>query len=471
MNTPSRIPRLRGVQRAVAARVPGAQNRRRRRPGAPAWLPRCLRAGEDTSRDVIVLHLPARRRGRAVAGGAVREPAYYALRPTIAVSRPDTPLCPAANRVLDLNGFFGLAPAMCSLLPAYQAGHLLVIHATGSTDPSRSHFRRAGVHGSRRAGRGATSKRAGWGAISRASRHEAGRGAARPRVHFGPAADLAGAPNTLPIPNPANFGLSWQLLDPLAAAGVARDVVCGPARPAQGLRAEHAAHHYRARRDSTSPPPAVVRRPCTLPRVSARPCGRRRRSSAPRRRRGVRSTSTGGTRTTRRAPSPAEWRPDAHARRQRRGLPCRHGRRQPPWPPHARVMSEFGRKAAENASFGTDHGPWQRPCSSWAVGQRRPVDDRWPGMFRATAVSGQESAGHDDYRDILAEIVLRRLGNSQLDVVFPVTCRRSGRVSVGFVNPPLPRIRTRRRLITKVTKTRRHKANSFFRGLCVFVPS
>ena len=29
---------------------------------------------------------------------------------------------------------------MGSLMPAYTAGHLLVLHATGSIDPTRSHF-------------------------------------------------------------------------------------------------------------------------------------------------------------------------------------------------------------------------------------------------------------------------------------------------------------------------------------------
>ena len=60
-----------------------------------------------------------------------REQAYYALRPTIAIQ---------PKQVLDLDGFFGLHPAMQPLLPLYRSGHLAVIHAAGSPDPSRSHF-------------------------------------------------------------------------------------------------------------------------------------------------------------------------------------------------------------------------------------------------------------------------------------------------------------------------------------------
>ena len=59
------------------------------------------------------------------------EPNYYAMRPTIAVKQKE---------VLDLNGFFGLHPAMASMKPLYDGGHLAIVHATGSPDPTRSHF-------------------------------------------------------------------------------------------------------------------------------------------------------------------------------------------------------------------------------------------------------------------------------------------------------------------------------------------
>ena len=60
-----------------------------------------------------------------------QEPNYYALRPNIAIQHKD---------VLDLDGRFGLHPAMAPLLPLYQQGHLAVIHAVGSPDITRSHF-------------------------------------------------------------------------------------------------------------------------------------------------------------------------------------------------------------------------------------------------------------------------------------------------------------------------------------------
>ena len=44
------------------------------------------------------------------------------------------------NAVIDLDGFFGLHPAMAPLKPLYDQGHLAIVHAAGSPDPSRSHF-------------------------------------------------------------------------------------------------------------------------------------------------------------------------------------------------------------------------------------------------------------------------------------------------------------------------------------------
>jgi uncharacterized protein (DUF1501 family) len=59
------------------------------------------------------------------------EQAYYAMRPSIGIPR---------GSVLDLDGFFGLHPAMASLQPLWNQKHLAVVHAAGSPDPTRSHF-------------------------------------------------------------------------------------------------------------------------------------------------------------------------------------------------------------------------------------------------------------------------------------------------------------------------------------------
>jgi len=59
------------------------------------------------------------------------EPSYYAMRPTINVPR---------KSVLDLDGFFGLHPAMASFAPLWKQKQLAIVHAAGSPDPTRSHF-------------------------------------------------------------------------------------------------------------------------------------------------------------------------------------------------------------------------------------------------------------------------------------------------------------------------------------------
>jgi uncharacterized protein (DUF1501 family) len=56
---------------------------------------------------------------------------YRRLRPGIGIPR---------SQLTDLDGFFGLHPAFAPLYPLYESGRFAVVHAAGSTDPSRSHF-------------------------------------------------------------------------------------------------------------------------------------------------------------------------------------------------------------------------------------------------------------------------------------------------------------------------------------------
>ncbi|MEM7125422.1 MAG: DUF1501 domain-containing protein [Chloroflexota bacterium] len=60
---------------------------------------------------------------------------YYDARPTLSVAEPGE-----RSGALDLNGYFGLHPALAPIRDIYSEGDLLVIHAAGLTDPSRSHF-------------------------------------------------------------------------------------------------------------------------------------------------------------------------------------------------------------------------------------------------------------------------------------------------------------------------------------------
>jgi uncharacterized protein (DUF1501 family) len=65
------------------------------------------------------------------------EDAYRGLRPTIALPAPRGGSREAA---LDLDGFFGLHPALEPLLPLWREGSLAAVHAIGSPHSTRSHF-------------------------------------------------------------------------------------------------------------------------------------------------------------------------------------------------------------------------------------------------------------------------------------------------------------------------------------------
>jgi uncharacterized protein (DUF1501 family) len=60
---------------------------------------------------------------------------YRRLRPTIAIPEPGLP-----GGALGLDERFGLHPSLGPLLPLYQAGRLAVVHATGLRHDDRSHF-------------------------------------------------------------------------------------------------------------------------------------------------------------------------------------------------------------------------------------------------------------------------------------------------------------------------------------------
>ncbi len=59
------------------------------------------------------------------------DPVYYQARPRIAV---------AADRLLAKDGTFGLHPSLAPLLPMWEAGSMAAVHATGLPSPNRSHF-------------------------------------------------------------------------------------------------------------------------------------------------------------------------------------------------------------------------------------------------------------------------------------------------------------------------------------------
>ena len=109
---------------------------------APLWLQRAVyAAGAPSPRKKILVAIF--QRGAADGLNIVvphGEKAYYSLRPTIGVPRPTSDGEKAPDAAIDLDGFFGLHPSLAPLKPLFDLGHLAVVDAVGSPDPTRSHF-------------------------------------------------------------------------------------------------------------------------------------------------------------------------------------------------------------------------------------------------------------------------------------------------------------------------------------------
>jgi len=108
---------------------------------APGWGPQFLRdavfAAEPKKRRKTIICIFQR---GAVDGLSMIVPHgdswYYRHRNLNGIALPRT----GAGAVLDLDGTFGLHPALAGLLPIWKAGHLAAIQACGSPSASRSHF-------------------------------------------------------------------------------------------------------------------------------------------------------------------------------------------------------------------------------------------------------------------------------------------------------------------------------------------
>jgi len=64
------------------------------------------------------------------------ESAYYDMRPNIAIPKPNG----GAEAAINLDGYFGLHPALSSFKPLWDSKRLAIVHASGSPDNTRSHF-------------------------------------------------------------------------------------------------------------------------------------------------------------------------------------------------------------------------------------------------------------------------------------------------------------------------------------------
>ena len=99
--------------------------------GSDAWAALNLRSGSEKRLVVVFLRGAVDGLNVVVPYG---DPAYYQARRSIAIPQPGN------GGALNLDGRFGLHPALASMMPLWQRGQLAFVQACGSPSGSRSHF-------------------------------------------------------------------------------------------------------------------------------------------------------------------------------------------------------------------------------------------------------------------------------------------------------------------------------------------
>lgn len=83
------------------------------------------------------------------------------------------------------------------------------------------------------------------------------------------------------------------------------------------------------------------------------------------------------------------------------------------------VISEFGRRLVQNEAYGTDHGHGSVMFALGGGVNGGQVYGAWPGLHNDQLYDHADLAITTDYRQVLSEMLTRRLGNSDISAVFP----------------------------------------------------
>jgi uncharacterized protein (DUF1501 family) len=350
------------------------------------------------------------------------DPDYLRLRPTIGLPSPS---------LLPLTGIFGLHPALAPLLPLWKAGSLAVVHAVGQEEPSRSHF--TAMAELERAAPG-TSLRSGW--LDRAVGLRAA-GTVFQAAQVGstsPAGALAGPTPELTMDSIDSFDL-WGAWDDAQRALWAKALGALHSGAPAGVR-QAASKALGAVRTTTALTAAAKKQPA--------PAGYPEKSGLGAALRDVARLVKAGVGLQVACVDFGDWDmhvdmggPDSgrlhdHLDELARCLAAFAADLGPVLDGVTLVtLSEFGRRAFENGNGGADHGHGNAVLllgggvtGGWVYGT-------WPGLTDADLVDG-DLAGTTDYRQILAEILVRRCGLRSVGDVFP-----------GLVPAPLGVVRAR----------------------------
>lgn len=151
------------------------------------------------------------------------DPNYAKIRPTIAIPGPAAP--DEKNRVIDLDGFYGLHPRLAPLAPMFNEGLAVAAHAVGYDKNTRSHFEEQDTWETGIVGNTVGSD--GW--VNRHLATSQGRGLIRavsigdslPRILHGPAAAFA-------IRGLDDLGMNSKGVDPAKVASALEHAYCTP---------------------------------------------------------------------------------------------------------------------------------------------------------------------------------------------------------------------------------------------------
>jgi len=359
------------------------------------------------------------------------DPAYYAARRSIAIADPAKR---GVRGALDLDGHFGLHPALEPLLELYRRRELAIVHAAGSPSPSRSHFEAQDIMET-----ASPDRRAADGWLNRVLRETecagcAGRTLADPHAHAADHAagqqalrgvamgselplSLRGAAPALAIADLDRFGVAGGR-DASLAGTFARmygtehgDRVSGAA--GEGLDAAELLKRIDPARYE---PAAGIRYPQTDFGRSLRQIAQLVKAGA-----GVEVAfaDLGGW-DTHVAQGGADGQLARRLGELAQGIRALHddlgeGMRDVV----ILTMSEFGRTVAENGTGGTDHG--HANCMFVLGGDVRGgrVLGDWPGLAPEQLNEGRDLKVTTDFRDVFAEVAGKHLGATHLDRVFP----------------------------------------------------
>lgn len=83
------------------------------------------------------------------------------------------------------------------------------------------------------------------------------------------------------------------------------------------------------------------------------------------------------------------------------------------------TMSEFGRTVEENGAGGTDHGHGSMMMALGGPVLGGKIYGEWPGLQKEQLFEGRDLAVTTDFRTVLSELVREHLGQTDLSSVFP----------------------------------------------------